>query len=698
MPHTTPLQFHHVYVTDTDRSEFNRLYGLLDQIDIPSGRIRPIESNGDMGNNNEPTAQGRGRNAITLRDSSNLALRRRALSYFHGAMIAVDSLIIRDGQKREARESISLLYNTYEREHMFYSLDMLKRFGKYLKKNLKRYGIRSADIQAGEKVANLERVRPTELQAGADDHLITETPMPSRMDHPSLLDEYDFILNASHGLKNNTNYSIMNRAEMRWYNSKGWVTQQLLKAAAYLGMLCAKHGLSLKPVFQWFASIAYRMENINKAKSALATANTPKWYLKQNPVVQDYLLNHAGDATLPAIPPTLREIPGLPNMTRHESEFTATEDNAIKFHVFRHGILTPYGMTVPEERRKAAQANAAALHDAISDSVIDNFNQFWSYDAKNNPTFRDYKIHTADLSFMSPFPGMGKIGDLKRAQSSHPGSTTVFDERPNGFREDNHAMKHENKSVYLEAMHANPRFNPSSINLGINGDRWFVSKTFESEQYQDQVKATLNEFRRLERKVDAMQAIGINPFHNMISHNKYRLAVMAAEALEDMSEHFNQSFFSSSFTRSMKRSKLINAELFASCLYAIVILGMGGTVSATCKSSKDRTGLFLMHMDAIHAYFAKTGALINFKAEANSTERNQFIEILANIFAENTQQTMASQATYGALGLKEPKGVGSYLGAGLDALPADLEPAINKQVPGMFDRQVELAGMNRLKL
>lgn len=700
MAHLPPLMYNK---SEIDKNEFKRLYELLDNIDLPLSdhgirTVRPISWNGGMGNENE--AIHADVNDITLRDSTHLQLRKRALSYFHGAMLAIQSRIQDNNAKAQAQLNIIRLYNDHERARIFYRVDLLKHFGKSLTKALEPYGITDEDIQAGEKLANLERERPNQIRSQTPYGLITEMPLPAHMEHEALIHEYDFILNGSTGLRSQiySSYSLANREAYSWYSHKWWITQKLLNVTAQMGMAFAKWGLSTAPIFLWFIRTAEKVEQAHTAENALTTANAPKWFAKHNRVVQDYLLQHAGDERLPSIPPTLRNIPGLPNMSVHISSF-GENDHAITNQVMRHGTLTPYDMVAnPAERRTAALSNGKALASIIDQKSRANFEAFWTREARMSSNFKHFKIPTADLSFMSPYPGMGKVGAIKKTASRHRDEMSIFDERISWFREDNHAMKRENKEAYLVGMSEKENLHPSSINLGINGDRWLISKTFQSEQYQDQVKATLSDFERLQMNVAALKAAGVNPFVNQISENKFEFAILAAEALKKMNEEFNQSYFSSSFTRSKTRSKLINAELFASCLYAIVIQGMGGTVSACCKSSKDRTGLFLLHLDAMYAYFAKTGELIDYKAPVGSVSRREFIDILSDLYIANPQQSMASQTTLGAAGIKEPKGLGTYIGSAMSPLPADMEPAVNRKVPVMFEQQRQLADTNKLKI
>jgi hypothetical protein len=312
----------------------------------------------------------------------------------------------------------------------------------------------------------------------------------------------------------------------------------------------------------------------------------------------------------------------------------------------------------------------------------------------------------ADLSFMSPTHGEAAIGGLKKRIWRRNKGNSVFLQRYSTFKflqESNRAMKLENKAAYLhgiesinnQAREEEKRLEASSTNLGVNGDRWMFSTSFRSETYQDQIKLTLANFTNLYADVAALRATNLNPFTNNASENKFEFALLARTALETMADKFNKSYFGHLYSTEADISELINAELFASCLNAIVIQGMGGTVSACCKSSKDRTGLFLLHLDAMHQYYAQTGKLISYKAPEESAERKRFVEIMANLYLANTQQTMASQTTYGAFGLKEPNGISGS--AGLGAVPPDLEAAIERKSPGLLKEQKYLAKANKVE-
>ncbi len=672
------LRFDHITGEPSLKAELNRNYARLDRVDTPRAEgdrstriIKPI------GNNH------------SLTESVQLNYKKRALSYTHGALLAIRYTLDFE-QAKAPLKSVIDLYNDFETEPDL-TYKKIKNFLKQLSLLLKPYGITAENIRSGEMIANLERKRVTKLESQSKTAHITEYPQGSQLNHPAILKQYEFII----PLSQNNDFNVKTSQALETYQHMSRPEKTFLKAIAAVGWALEKCGCSANGYFSRIMSQLQLIRDKNKALQALTQAKAPQWYQKQNRVVQEYLIAHAGDETLPSIPATLRGIPGLPNMSIHEGRFTG--DFPLKHSVIRHGTLTPYEMDEWNERESAAIANGQALAGLVKSQAAQNFAEFWTQDARNS---LKKKIPVADISFMSPTHGEAAIGGLKKKIWGRNKGQSIFLERYSTFKflqESNRAMKLENKEAYLKGISSIDKdgtFDTSSTNLGVNGDRWMFSTSFRSETYQDQIKLTLKNFRNLYKEVSSLRKTGQTLFMSKAAENKFLLADLASTDLESMALKFNKSYFAHALSTEADISELINAELFASCLNALVIQGMGGTVSACCKSSKDRTGLFLLHLDAMHQYYAETGELISFKADERSPERIRFVEIMADLYLGSTQQTMASQTTYGAFGLKEPNGISGNVGLG--AVPPDLEAAIERKCPGLLKEQKYLAKANKV--
>lgn len=707
-------------ITDNHKNEFDRVYKQLDEQDLRPGAdnnnkniVRPIVAARPPVTDDGAGVQAAAPDSITLQDSTEINYRRRAFSYFHGAVIAVQKSALSKAQQTSVIATLAELYNQYEDPAVSpsksyaklqtpHSSDGLKKFVKLLQGPLKTHGLTAQDLKAGERLANLERPRPTSLRATTGEATVTETPLNAQMGHEAIHSQYAFVdtLNGD-----NTNYGPEQRHALYAYENTGNIGKAFLNTMAAIGWGLEKCGVKSDGMFSYFLNKLEAVRNKNKALQALTTAQAPKWYKKQNRVTREYLLEKSSDENLPALPATLRGIPGLPNMTLHEGEFNGA--TPVTNTVFRHGTLTPYEMSSWEEREAAAFANGEALLEKLIQTARVKHHNFWSGAGREHDSIQDIKIQIADISFMSPAHGEKSIGAIVSEK------TSVFSQRPKNLKESNRAMKKENHAAYMHGVtqyndpdqnkHENEKdFIASTINLGINGDRWKFSTTFESATYQAQVEQTLSSFEKVKTAVNS-SGEHQSCFNGTENLNKFKLAEKAATALKSMNIMFNSSYTTKAFGKEAKTSKLINAELFASCLYAIVIQGMGGTVSACCKSSKDRTGLFLIHLDAMHQFYAETGRLIDFMADEHDPDRKRFVDIMSDLYLSNMQQTMASQTTYGAAGLKEPKGVGGalskyHMDMSMSAVPIDLENAINKKCPSLLREQGKLAKCNKMKV
>lgn len=601
--------------------------------------------------------------SITLNENIEINYQKRALSFFHGAILAIQyDPQLSNQQKVEAANKILAVYDRFkngpERNGWLenkYEAQWGRKQSYYLKKMLVRmaltleeYHLDYKDLCAGEMVANLDRLRPkeiiSELQTPFDDNRyistakISETPLSSHMDNHTLKMQFKFLDDRRH--------------------------------------------------------------------------KTPDWFKELKPVVQQYLLAHKDDPNLPAMPATLRGVPGLANMNLHTAEFKTTQSGKfnVKHQVIRHGTLTPYEMDDSKERMSAARANGQALAEIIVKEAKKNYAEFWA-----DKNMLKVKIPVADMSLMSPidvpFKYFPNEEDLARRQLNNTGlqdsDHTVYDERytlkseSNSFlslfqikktKDSNLAMKKENRDAYLYGMNSHPeasKFDITQHNLGINGDRYQQSLGFCDRDYKAATKKTLDQFDLVRRYVDELET---DPFKNNTSRNKFELGKQAADELERIKLQFGKPY-NEAGTQEIQLSRRINAELFANGLYAMVVQGMGGTVSACCKSTKDRTGLFILHLDAMHEYYAQTGKLIKFDAPEDSPERKRFVDIMVNLYLANTQQYAAGQATLGSAGIKKP---GGGLG-NMEPIPTDFMKALEVKSPGLFTRQKELADANKIK-
>jgi hypothetical protein len=640
---------------ETLKKRFQGLYDQLDEIDSP------LEDSNNNNNNNNNNVQNSDKEVrvITPITAANQALiiqtayRKRALAFLHGAAIAAQYLIS-DDECRKFLTSVSAIWEHVDAamSHDSNPETLLTRLHDYLNEIrgvCDKYDLTYKDLIAGERMSSFERSRPKVYKSKYGQSEIIEKPLPAFMTSPPIAHQYEFITERT---------------------------------------------------------------PFEKQKDPIPE-KAPQWFKDQNRVVQHYLAEHA-EEDLPCITPAHRSIPGMANMSLHEGTFKGRYP--VKNKVIRHGTLTPYDIDV-NERAHAARNNGSVLAHIISEKANENYRVFWGDDFLKTQKKPRY-IAVADIGLVSPIQGEGILGAGDRAFGRD-----IYHERHTGS-ESNRAFKKENEDAYLEGIaHENAYLRGGDdldalpINLGINGDREAASKTFRSEQYQKQVDETLTKFSKVQTYVKNYKSnrrLGedeIRPFRDGEALNKYKMAVQAAGQLKSIvsifkSTRFHFAFLTQDRNQSLQNttlSRAINAELFANCLYAIVIEGMGGTVSACCKSSKDRTGLFLLHLDSMHEFFAREGRLPAFDADEDSKDRVLFVDILSDLYLENTQQFMANVVTSGAMGLKPPKGaideVHKYhlAPSGMDCWPPDVLKAIDKKCKNLFEQQCDLAATNKVK-
>jgi hypothetical protein len=605
------------------KTRFNLMYQALENMDAPDGQVLPIST------------------AESLDENLEINYQKRALSFFHGAMLAIQHqprLI--DQEKTEAANKIIAVYNRFKNGPRYnqalenlYEAHWGRKQAYYLKKmlirmslELENFGMGYGDIKAGEMVANLERERPRIIQSNLSSEVnITETPLNAALNNPIYDNQYGFLED----------------------------------------------------------------ETIKK----------PHWFIALKPVIQQYLIKNRHNPHLPAIPATLRGIPGLANMNIHQGVFKSDADP--QFHVtnkvIRHGTLTPYDMESNTERTNATYANGRALAAFLVPDAMENFSNFWTQQAVDHLPI---KIPMADLSFMTPLETEEAVVEYTESRKGKP-AQSVFEERPSFskiFRESNRAMKRENQAGYMHGVENHPLARSIELmptNLGINGDRWEAGETFSASDYRATVLKAMGVFTAVKNFVSSFENKS-EAFKTPESQNKFNMAILASDQLYHNDNNIMQTFnisFKHANANLKNLSRRINAELFANCLYAIVIEGMGGTVSACCKSTKDRTGLFILHLDAMHQYFAETGTLPAYDAPENSPQRLRFVSIMADLYLANTQQYAASQATFGAAGIKKPEGALGNMGA----IPTDLLAALERKRPSIYAKQKELADINKIK-
>lgn len=590
---------------------------------------------------------------------------KRATSYLHGALIAIRYIVTAADDHKQQHELAQKVIALFESaEGNLNSVREVRKFILRLGLLLEPYGITYSDLKAGESIANIERKKLMEINAIQSGD-VTETLL-----NADLGDSYAFITQPEAGLKDR-------KALLRGLRAVG-DDHKNEQARAY-----------------------------NDYANALRKA--PKWFLSQNRIMQVYLIDHAKEKDFPAMPSTLRGVPGLPNATVHRCQ-----NDAFDYTVIRHGTLTPYEMTSFGERADAARENGLALAKHLQNEANARAKVFYTKEFASKME----SLPVAEISFLSPHHGEGSIGTFKN-KSKHTINSALSPAYRAGYvpleetdltedsmnarfsetrtrRDCDRAVRQENRLAYEWGVQENPSqhgqkpLKPYWLNMGINELRWITSKTFNKNENIRAFTRLENDFQAFEILVNENGGGGVC-FKPGAPQRHYHAAIGANAQLIAMRNRFNGHFMlADAETRDLHNR--INAELMADCYYAMVIQGMGGVVSASCKSGKDRTGLFLLHLDALYEYHRQYGEIYPFDAAADSDARKNFVNIMRDLYLNNTQQYMAGQNTYGSSGLKSPTGVG-----GRNIYPPDLRAAIEAKSPGTFHAQKKLASMNKLE-
>lgn len=470
----------------------------------------------------------------------------------------------------------------------------------------------------------------------------------------------------------------------------------------------------------------------------------PNWFQQLKKVEQQFLIRErerilSGEIG-PSIP-TLRRIPGLANTGVHQGVYTG-KLRTLTNKVTRHGTLSHYGIKDATERFEATRDFSISFAEHMKHEADDTFEAFWSEDARNNAETLGIKPSVAEVSFMSVIDFGQQVGIARRAaahriregakrrgydvgeSSTAPTATmtTTYnaeageakldsyipktsDELAKKFSparglmgsENNRPMKVENVASYgYGVLYANKedagKYDFYYLNMTVNDARGYTSKTFTKTETQVCMQKAIHQFGQIKKALAEKYGKNMRQaFASETAFEKFKMAQQAKETLQSLQGKFGHEDLNA-FPEEKRLHNERNPELFADCCFAVIIQAMGGEVSASCKSSKDRTGLFLIGLDAVHAFYAQHGAMPDI---TNDKHWEALTELMAELYVSNLQQLCASEQTYGAAGLKEPHGsiVKAYAS---EVWPPDVLKKIEEKCPGLFKAQVGLAESNKI--
>lgn len=683
-------------------------------------------------------------------DSITCSYQKRMLSFVHGFIIAAHRYIEDDAVRKVAIESAMQQYTAEIDSKETLDPDDFKEFSDRLMSLAVGNGISATELNKAEYYANVERGR-SEIHVVTHGANISETPVDASVseafqDEMQALKVYIAAGEPSPvAMPNNKQFKEMdyvereNLGEALALRKNGLERLQIGNEVAALKAspadLDSKRSTKVhkdevytiqdEEGVEVFKGTLDELTQVRQYFVAEANAGTPTWFVEMSLVEKQWWRENIdgvikGDVPLPSMPATARNVPIPANYLRHDYQ-----SDKMRGVDIRLGVATAYEVNDEKGKKHATEV--------IGKTVVEGVEQ----------TAKAFQETTWGAAILNegPMPLMGYITFLTPHEQIHQkrGLGSVDDAREKPFSklyqyaghwsakhnkkareglekaEDNRAMILMAQAGMSEAVEGRAiAYIPINFALNMARDNKAsfgskddlaslkeVNRAFES--YQSAVISA-----RVSEKPEVGEE-GI--FRDKKAKTGYQCAQEALSKLNDLFNDYNKDWKN---IPKEKRSvyNQTNPELYAACYTSLVLQGLGGVPANSCKSAKDRDGMFHIYQDAMRIYYERHGKLPSPDDIVNDPAAyTEFMDIAADVYLTAYSQEVANQNSYGAAGLKEGGDLGASLATTLDAkLKGKLSigeatkfqakgfvDAVERKKPGLFKAEQKLAGTNKVK-
>lgn len=347
------------------------------------------------------------------------------------------------------------------------------------------------------------------------------------------------------------------------------------------------------------------------------------------------------------IPTTLRHIPGQSNATQHGFQIfePGTHEPIIETISYKQAVPTSYQMP------KAYHASSANqnMQQLLTDIGLPDIGN-----AKRTAAFKKFWGIAENDAAELPEPPVLFLGLLSTTKQGN-WLQKIIDFRipfllPLGI------MGKENSSVYAEDKARVVR------NLQANKEHVF--------QFNVPINANRN---KVPEEVDTTFLTYVDGFANsMQGHPKKAWLDSALAALKAHND--------------AKELPGRNKNIYLAALYEVNLRLMGGLVIRNCKSSKDRCAFVTILAEAMLIYYVKNKTFPSCDAAEGSPERNDFVQIIYNIYRSGHHSDEAGYNSPGSGGIKDEK-----------MLDMDIVRALDDQAIKYYILSKEIANFNKPK-
>ncbi|GAB4393341.1 MAG: hypothetical protein Tsb005_11190 [Gammaproteobacteria bacterium] len=474
---------------------------------------------------------------------------------------------------------------------------------------------------------------------------------------------------------------------------------------------------------EWFNLLPKLSQNFLKDKLAEQNAKPPRIIAKVE-----------AEKVLQSLPSTIKNLPILANFSRHHLVVRDQNGNVLRYHQeYRSASAGPNGIKHDGERSRITEYNLKQVMTAHETPMLagnpgsppNTFAQHWELTAPQanairppilfatllsplkidtipakaikfweNNNYELIKLKTAAANEIAQTRGLNStiltsnntVNSNRRGRADFATITETSKVRGNGIIYLSNAAELAKALKDNLAAKANPKHESTVQQLvalsqtltDLRKNKLSDARTFNADALTE-LSASIDKFIK---QSNLQSDLADNFTANGAAKAQDFILLLAAT--KDYIQLANAENFSFNLGR--------NHQLFRSALERIIVETSGSYSHITCKSGKDRTGIAVMHADAMLIYQTVYGKLPSYFD--NEHDRALFVDIFAELFLTRHQQFNAAQNARGAYGLKGVKGT----------LPKDIKEAIDKKareqygIGDIFQEEPIFSSLNKPEL